>query len=507
MTNPFRQGLHGDRLPAPTVVVIFGASGDLTRRKLMPALYNLALARLLPPGFSVLGVSRRPWSDDDFREEQRKGVSEFSRKKPLDEVVWDDLAQGVGYVAGTFENPATYQSLKQRLEELDRTRGTCGNRVFYLSVAPSEFGTIVQGLAAAGLLADPKDASCATRVVCEKPHGVDLESSRELDRTLHASLDESQIYRIDHYLGKEAVQNLLAFRFANAIFEPLWSRQHIDHVQVTVAEDIGIEGRGKFYESAGALRDIVQNHLVQLVTLCAMEPLAAMDATSVRDEKVKVLRALRPLTADDLRRDVVRGQYGPGGVGGAPVPGYREEKDVAPDSTTETFVAMKLAIDNWRWQGVPFYIRAGKRLTRRVTEISVHFRGVPLALFGASAAEPNVLALRIQPDEGITLRFVSKVPGPTTVLRPVSMDFRYGATFGNTGPEAYERLLLDVMLGDATLFTRADEVDWSWRYFDPVLAHWKSEGAPEPSGYHAGTWGPAAADELVTRDGRRWRSP
>jgi glucose-6-phosphate 1-dehydrogenase len=506
--NPFRQGLAtSDRVPSPCALVIFGASGDLTKRKLVPALYNLAVSRLLPPGFSVLGVARRPKSDDDFRAEQRESVAKYSRRKPIDEVVWNDFAHGVGYVQGDFNVPATYDALRERLDALDRTRNTRGNRVFYLSTPPAEFAPIVEGLSRAGLIADARDPSRFTRVVCEKPHGVDLASSRELDVALHAALGEPQIYRIDHYLGKEAVQNLLAFRFANSIFEPLWNRRHIDHVQITVAEDIGVEGRGKFYEAAGTLRDIVQNHLVQLVTLVAMEPPVAFDADAVRDEKVKVLRALRPVQPTEVAQVAVRGQYGPGGVAGTPVPGYREEPDVSPESKTETFMAMRLEIDNWRWGSVPFYVRAGKRLAKRVTEVSIHFKPVPHRLFAASPSEPNVLALRIQPDEGISLRFHSKVPGAHNVLRPVNMDFRYNTTFGETGPEAYERLLLDVMLGDATLFTRADEVDVSWRYFTPVLEAWSQAPGDSLPNYPAGTWGPSASDALLARDGRRWRQP
>jgi glucose-6-phosphate 1-dehydrogenase len=501
--NPLREGIASDRIPDPCTVVIFGASGDLTKRKLMPALYNLALSRLLPAGFSVLGVARRPKPDEVFRAEQHEGIAQFSRRKPVDEVIWNDFSQGVGYVQGSFDDPATYAALRERLEGLDRTRNTRGNRVFYLSTPPAEFSGIVRGLAGAGLIADRRDRSRFSRVVLEKPFGVDLASAEALDADLHEVLAESQLYRIDHYLGKEAVQNMLAFRFGNAIFEPLWNRAHIDHVQITVAEDIGVEGRGKFYEKAGTLRDIVQNHLIQLLALAAMEAPAAFDANAVRDEKVKVLRALRPLSREDIQRYTVRGQYTPGGVSGKAVPGYREEPDVAPTSRTETFCAFKFHVDNWRWHGVPFYIRAGKRLARRITDVSVHFKAVPHRLFADSPAEDNVLALRIQPDEGITLRFVSKVPGPRNLLRPVNMDFRYGAAFGSSGPEAYERLLLDVMLGEATLFTRSDEVHTSWEHFSPILDGWR-EG-PEPEPYPAGTWGPASAEALLTADGRRWR--
>ena len=504
-TNPLREGLAVERLPAPCVVVIFGAAGDLTKRKLIPALYNLALARMVPAGFSVVGVARNAKSDEAFRAEQREAAARFSRTKPLDEVVWNDFAAGLSYVTGTFEDPATFATLRARLDELDATRGTRGNRVFYLSTPPSTFGTIVEQLAKHGLVADARDDAHFTRVVCEKPHGTDLASSRALDLSLHAALAEHQIYRIDHYLGKEAVQNLLAFRFANSIFEPLWSRQHIDHVQVTFAEDIGVEGRGRFYESAGALRDIVQNHLIQLVTLFAMEPPVDFSANAVRDEKVKVLRALRPMRPEEFAARAVRAQYRAGAVAGASVPGYREEPDVNPESRTETFVAMRLDIDNWRWGAVPFYIRAGKRLARKVTDISVHFKPVPHRLFPNLPAEGNVLALRVQPDEGISLRFNSKVPGVGNDLRHVAMDFRYGTTFGGAGPEAYERLLLDVMLGDATLFTRADEVDASWRFFSPLLEAWNASDE-RPAEYAAGSWGPTPSDALLARDNRRWRT-
>lgn len=504
-TNPLREGLVTERIPPPCAVVIFGASGDLTKRKLLPALYNLAVSRLLPPGASVVGYARREINDDTFRQQQKENVAQFSRRKPLDEAVWNDFAQGLFYVSGTFEDPKGYEKLKAKLEELDRTRGTRGNRLYYLSVPPSEFPVILDRLEEKGLV-EPLKSDKFTRVVIEKPFGHDLESGEALNAKLLAVFDEKQVFRIDHYLGKETVQNLLRFRFANSIFEPLWTREHCDYVQITVAEDIGVEGRGRFYEEAGTTRDVVQNHLLQIMSVMAMEPPVALDADSVRNEKVKVLQSLRPIVApEDVAKDTVRGQYAGGVVDGKPVPGYREEPDVAKDSKVETFVAIKAHLDNWRWGGVPFYMRAGKRLNKRITEISLHFKAVPHTLFKQEAGEvePDVLAIRIQPDEGISLRFMAKVPGPSQLLRPVTMDFRYGTSFGDTGPEAYERLLLEAMLGDATLFARNDEVRAAWAWITPMQQAWKSMPAPQP--YPAGSWGPPAADELLLRDGRHWR--
>ena len=503
MTNQFREGLATERIPAPSAVVIFGASGDLTKRKLIPALYNLAVSRLMPPGASVVGFARRPKTDDEFRAEQKESVAKFSRRKPLDEPVWNDFAAGLSYCQANYDDPAGYQKLKAQLEKIDRERGTRGNRLFYLSVPPSEFGTIVGQLKQAGLINRVEDEAF-TRLVIEKPFGIDLESGLELDRTILAAFDERQVFRIDHYLGKETVQNLLVFRFANSIFEPLWSREHVDHVQITVAEDIGVEGRGSFYEEAGAMRDVVQNHLLQVLSLVAMEAPVAFDADAVRDEKTKVVRALRPLRGADIEKLTVRGQYDRGTFAGKPVPGYREEPDVSKTSKTETYVAIKAMVDNWRWGGVPFYLRAGKRLNKRVTEVSLHFKSVPHALFvGAGAVEPDVLSIRIQPDEGIALKFMSKVPGPVMTLRPVTMDFRYGTSFGDAGPEAYERLILESMLGDATLFARSDEVRAAWEYCTPLLRRWQELGDPE--NYPAGSWGPAGADALLHADGRHWR--
>jgi len=504
--NPFRTGLETDRTPAPCVFVIFGASGDLTRRKLLPALYNLAVSRLLPPGMSIVGFALTDMSEDAFRKSMHDGVAEFSRRKPIDETVWQDFASRLHYVSGKFEDAANFGKLKEKLEELDRTNGTRGNRLYYLAVPPSAFRLVNDNLSKAGLVHDPAEAGKYSRIIIEKPFGRDLASGDALNADLHRVFDERQIFRIDHYLGKETVQNLVALRFGNAIFEPIWNRNHIDHVQITVAEDIGVEGRGKFYEEAGVTRDIVQNHLLQLLMVMAMEPPVAFTADEVRDEKVKVLRALKPLRGADVAALTVRGQYGPGNFAGKPVPGYREEPNVSPTSTVETFVALRAEIDNWRFAGVPIYIRAGKRLTKRITEISVHFKHVPHALLAQGGpVEPDVLAIRIQPDEGIGLRFVAKVPGPTMTLRPVTMDFRYGSTFGGSGPEAYERLILDAMLGDPTLFARADEVSAAWKFVTPIHEAWAKEPVKELPSYPAGTWGPQAANDLIERDGRSWR--
>jgi glucose-6-phosphate 1-dehydrogenase len=505
--NPFRVGLETERTPAPCVFVIFGASGDLAKRKLFPALYNLALSRLLPPGMSIVGFATSERSDDVFRHMMHDAIAQFSRRKPVDETVWDDFASRLHYVPGKFEDPANFVRLRERLEALDRTNGTRGNRIYYLAIPPSEFRVVNDNLARAGLVADANDHARYTRIIVEKPFGTDLASGDRLNADLHRVFDESQIFRIDHYLGKETVQNLVALRFGNAIFEPIWNRNHVDHVQITVAEDIGVEGRGKFYEEAGTLRDIVQNHLLQLLMVTLMEPPVAFTANEVRDEKVKVLRALKPIEGEEIAKLTLRGQYGPGNCAGVPVVGYRQEPNVSPTSMVETFVAMRLEVDNWRFAGVPIYIRAGKRLTKRITEISVHFKHVPHVLLAQHApVEPDVLAIRIQPDEGIALRFVAKVPGPSMTLRPVNMDFRYGSTFGGSGPEAYERLILDAMLGDPTLFARSDEVNAAWRFVNPVLEAWHSDTSPRdlPT-YPAGTWGPQAAADLIERDGRAWR--
>jgi glucose-6-phosphate 1-dehydrogenase len=507
--NPLRAGLPDEAAAPPCAFVIFGASGDLTRRKLLPALYNLALDGALPRSFATLGVARRPKTDDSFRGEMREAVGKFSRRKPLEADVWSRLEAGLGYVQGSFEQPQTYRDLAARLEAEGRAHGTGQNRVFYLAVGPDDVLTILRGLHEAGLIHPPGRERGApfSRVVVEKPFGEDLPSARSLNRELYRYLDESQAYRIDHYLGKETVQNMIVLRFSNGIFEPLWNYRHVSRVEITVAEDIGVEGRGKFYEKVGITRDIVQNHLLQLLTIVAMEPPVAMDADALRDEKVKVLRALRPLAGAEVLREVVRGQYAAGVVRGDAVPAYRDEPDVPAGSTTDTFVAMRAFIDNWRWAGVPFYLRAGKRLAKRVAEVTVHFRSPPLSLFrGAHAAGANALVMRVQPDEGIALRFATKVPGATVAMREVAMDFRYGAAFGTSGPEAYERLLLDAMRGDATLFTRADEVEAQWGFIDPILGAWRGHDAPLRA-YDAGSWGPREADELVAHDGFAWRRP
>ncbi len=506
VVNPLREGLRLERTPEPCVMVIFGATGDLTRRKLIPALYNLSRERLIPAGFSVVGFARRPLSDETFREDMLEGINEFSRSRPAQPAVWETFSQGIFYLHSDFDNPQGYRELASRLEQIDRERGTGGNRVFYLATPPSAYPAIIHHLGESGL-ARPLTPDAWCRIIIEKPFGRDLESALALNRQLAEVFREDQIYRIDHYLGKETVQNILVFRFANGIFEPIWNRRYVDHVQITVAESIGVEGRGRYYDETGALRDMVQNHLLQLLSLVAMEPPIAFEADAVRDEKVKVLHAVRPFNPSDVPRLVVRGQYGPGVIGAEDVPGYRQEPGVNPQSTTETYVALKLVVDNWRWAGTPFYLRTGKRLPRRVSEIAIQFKRVPHLLFrqAADSLEPNVLVLRIQPNEGISLRAGVKVPGPTIQVRSINLDFMYGLSFGVEQPEAYERLLLDCMLGDSTLFTRSDEVIAAWRLLMPILKTWEQNPPTDFPNYPAGTWGPEAAYRLIEEDGRRWR--
>ena len=506
--NPLREGLRIKQSTEPCVMVIFGATGDLTHRKLLPALYDLALEHPLPAGFSVVGFARRPFSDDDFRQQALESINAHSRQKPVNLQVWDSFASGIRYLQSAFHDPKGYEKLNTLLNTLDQERGTSGNRIFYLSTPPSQYPEIIQRIGAAGL---NKNRKGWTRIIIEKPFGHDLASAHELNRQVSKVFREEQVYRIDHYLGKETVQNILVFRLANGIFEPVWNRRYIDHVQITVAENLGLEGRSSYYEESGAIRDIVQNHVLQLLTLVAMEPPIAFDADAVRDEKVKVLHALQPFVGRDVSINSIRAQYGPGWVGGKPVPGYLEENGVSPTSTTETYVSMKIYIDNWRWAGIPFYLRTGKYLPKRVTEIAIQFKQAPLILFKRSEAhgqiEPNVLILRIQPDEGISLKFGAKVPGTEMQIRAVNMDFFYGSSFVREQPEAYERLILDCMVGDSTLFTRRDEVEAAWTFIQGILDEWKDEPRETIQTYEAGTWGPQAADEYIWKDGRRWRRP
>ena len=498
---PLRVGMTSQRASDPNVLVIFGATGDLTHRKLMPALFDLYCDGKLPKGFSVVGFARREKSNEQFRAEMREAVNDFSRNKPGDSDRWEEFSQGLYYHQAEFHEPQGYASLGELMKEIDQARGTRGNRLFYLATAPDYYPLIVERLGDAGLC----QSSGWTRIIVEKPFGRDLESARELNQKILPVFNEPQIYRIDHYLGKETVQNIMAFRFGNTIFEPLWNRNYIDHVQITAAESVGVEDRGGYYDTAGALRDMVQSHLLQLVSLTAMEPPVSFDANAVHDEKGKVLRAIRPFTPERIERDIVRGQYGRG----KGMLAYREESRVAPDSSTETYVALKLLIDNWRWAGVPFCVRTGKRLQKRFTEIAIQFKDVPHPLFAREAMpifQPNVLALRIQPDEGIHLRFAAKRPGQTTELREVKMDFYYKTAFGSAPGEAYETLLIDAMRGDSTLFNRKDEVEIAWSLITPILQYWANAPAPSFPNYAAGAWGPEYADTFLTSEGRAWRA-
>ncbi len=489
-----------ERIPEPTVVVIFGASGDLTKRKLLPALFHLEQSNLLPEEFSVVGVARRPLQGE-FEKDMREGILQFGGVQEGEKKL-DEFMGKVSYFAMNFDDPGGYAKLKAVLEGIDQKQGSKGNRLFYLATAPEYFAEIIEQLGQHGM-AKPQQGK--VHVIIEKPFGHDLASARQLNDEVNRVFAEDQIFRIDHYLGKETVQNILVFRFANGIFEPVWNRNYVDHVQITAAEDIGIEGRGPFYEKAGALRDVIQNHVMELLSFVALEPPVSFEADAMRREKVKVWRSIQPIHI----MDSVRGQYGPGKVGGKDVKGYRQEDRVDPNSATETYAALKVGIENWRWAGVPFYLRAGKRLAKRVTEITIQFKQPPQLLFkGQSGAcrelQPNLIAMRIQPDEGISLRFGAKVPSPNMEVCPVNMNFSYAEAFGKSSANGYERLLLDAMLGDATLFAHRDGVEATWSLLTPVLDFWANNKPKDLPNYAAGTWGPKSADELLARDGHAW---
>jgi glucose-6-phosphate 1-dehydrogenase len=483
--------------------VIFGVTGDLSRKKLMPAIYDLANRGLLPPGFSLVGFARRDWADEDFGQVVHDAVKEHART-PFRQEVWDRLAEGCRFVSGSFDDDQAFDNLAKTIEDLDEIRGTAGNHAFYLSIPPAAFTKVIQQLARTGLAA-PKSNEWR-RVVIEKPFGHDLASAKQLNKTVNEVFPEESVFRIDHYLGKETVQNIMAFRFANQLFEPIWNANYVDHVQITMAEDIGLGGRAGYYDGIGATRDVIQNHLLQLLALTAMEEPVSFDPMSVRAEKAKILSATKPVGPFD--ETTARGQYSGGWQGGQKVPGLLQEGGFAKDSITETFGAIELAVDTRRWAGVPFYLRTGKRLGRRVTEIAVVFKRAPHLPFDATSTEElgqNAIVFRVQPDEGVTMRFGSKVPGSTMEVRDVSMDFSYGHSFTESSPEAYERLILDVLLGEPSLFPKNDEVELSWEILEPILKWWATHGKPDP--YQAGTWGPESADRMLARTGRHWRRP
>jgi glucose-6-phosphate 1-dehydrogenase len=493
----------------PCTLVIFGGSGDLARRKLVPAVYNLLLDGALPRNYAVVGVGRQQMSDPEFHAALREGIEKHSRQA-LMEGKWEEFTRRLFYLSGELDDANTFQELKARLEKIEGQLKLPGHRIFYLAIPPTFIAATSQGLDRAGLVQSPNNSVPFSRVIVEKPIGRDLASAQEINATLSKVFDESQIFRIDHYLGKETVQNLLVLRFANGIFEPLWNHKYIDHVQITVSEAEGVGTRATYYEEAGALRDMVQNHILQLLCLVAMEPPWSLDPDVVRNARLEVLRSLRPITEKEVNACTVRAQYSPALINGVEVPGYRRESGVRPDSITETFVALKVFIDNWRWAGVPFYLRTGKRMPKRTTEIAVQFNNVPQILFNSEPTaplEPNLLALRIQPEEGFSLRIISKLPGSKVQIHPVNMDFQYGTAYGTASPEAYERLLLDVMAGDATLFMRRDAVEAAWEWVTGVLEGWQKHGTKWLPEYSAGSWGPVEADRMIEEKGRRWRTP
>ena len=504
--NPLRKGLSVNRIPDPCNIVFFGASGDLTKRMLMPAMWNLRLGDILPANYGIVGFSRTQFSDNDFRAEMKKAIDQFSRTGPAKDPLWSDFAKHISYVPGDFDDVNCFHKLREALEQNDRELGTGGNRLFYLSTPPSVFTSIIDQLDKAGL--GPRDNKTGwSRVIIEKPFGTDLDSARALQAEVSKVFEEKHVYRIDHYLGKEPVQDIMALRFANVIFEPIWNRRYIDSIQITAAETVGVERRGGYYDNAGALRDMIQNHVMNLLALVAMEPPVASDADSIRDEKFKVLRAVRPIDRIRVSLDTARGQYDEGAIAGQPVPGYRAEPDVRSDSNTETYAAVKILVDNWRWADVPFYLRSGKRLAHKTSEIAIRFKSLPHRLFGddGDALDNNVLVMKIQPEEGISLRFNAKVPGPRMHIRAVSMDFNYGTGFGVVSAPAYERLIGDAMRGDATLFTRWDAVETAWEIVMPVLDRWLDTIDESFPNYSAGSQGPPSADRLLAMDGREWR--
>lgn len=518
--NPLIEGMQIERRADPFAMVILGAHGDLTKRKLLPALYALYLQDSLPKEFAVVGLSRTKMSDEQFRTLMRESLRQYASDLPFHEETWDQFASSLYYLPADVSKKQDLDALANKLVELKEKHNTQGNHIFYLSTAPSLYSMIIQGLAGAGLAKKCKSHQAPwPRIVIEKPFGHDLRSAEALDELIHEVFNEHQVFRIDHYLGKETVQNIMVLRFANGIFEPLWNHKYIEHVQITNAETLGVEERGSYYEESGALRDMVQNHLLQLVSLVAMEPPISLDAEPTRDEKVKALKCLRPIRADEVNNYVVRGQYGPGYILGQTVPGYRQESGVAKDSLVETFVALKCYIDNWRWADVPFFIRSGKRLAKSITEIAIHFRRAPHRLFsdihsmqadGSDPLSPNVLVMQIQPDEGISLKFATKQPGQSNQIRWLNMDFKYGTAFGVRSPSAYERLILDALLGDPSLFSRSDQVQVCWSFVDSILEGWAIENKRTPpnfSNYAAGSWGPTASDELISAEGFAWRRP